>query len=100
MTLFDFIFMTTDDIINGLKHTADDHPCCRETMEATVKELEHLQRRSDFSYVDLELWERWAREVCEDFKIPYDNHPIGLRMAITQWMADKLSNATMEAPNA
>jgi hypothetical protein len=83
--------MTTEDLINGLKHTADDHPCCRETMECTIKELELLQKRSDFSYVDLELWERWAREVCEDFKIPYDNHPIGLRCAIVTRMAGKLT---------
>jgi hypothetical protein len=87
--------MTTEDLINGLKHMAYDHLCCRETIEATIAELEHLKRRSDFSYVDLELWERWAREVCADFKIPYDNHPIGLRMAITQWMAEKLSNSVI-----
>lgn len=35
-------------------------------------------------------WERWAKEVLTDFKIPFDNHKTGMRMAINQWMADKL----------
>jgi hypothetical protein len=35
--------MTTEDLINGLKHTADDHPCCRETIEATIQKIEELE---------------------------------------------------------
>lgn len=35
-------------------------------------------------------WERWATEVLTDFKIPFDNHKIGIRLALTQWMCDRL----------
>ena len=35
-------------------------------------------------------WERWAKEVCEDFRIPFDNHKVGLRMAITKWMSERI----------
>jgi hypothetical protein len=46
MPLFAIYFMTTDDIINGLKHTADDHPCCRGTIDATIAEIESLDREN------------------------------------------------------
>ena len=39
----------------------------------------------------IEDYERWLSEVLNDFKIPYDNHKIGKRLALTQWMADKIS---------
>jgi len=32
--------------------------------------------------------DRWMREVLTDFKIPFDDHKIGRRLAFTQWMAD------------
>lgn len=32
--------------------------------------------------------DRWMREVLTDFKIQFDDHPIGRRLAFTQWMAD------------
>ena len=41
-------------------------------------------------------WERWAREVCTDFRIPFDDHKVGLRMAITQWMAEKMKEDKSE----
>jgi len=47
---------------------------------------------SEYPYVDIHLWEQWAKEVCEDFKIEYDNHPVGLRLAITKWMSNSLHN--------
>lgn len=31
-----------DDLVNGLKHMADDHECCRETIELTVQTLQEL----------------------------------------------------------
>ncbi len=40
--------------------------------------------------IEWQDWERWAKEVLADFKIPYDNHKVGMRLAITQWMAYKL----------
>jgi DNA-directed RNA polymerase subunit RPC12/RpoP len=38
--------MTTEDLINGLKHTADDHPCCRGTMEAATATIKGLEREN------------------------------------------------------
>lgn len=35
-------------------------------------------------------WERWAREVCKEFKVPFDDHKVGLRLALTHWMVDRL----------
>jgi hypothetical protein len=46
MPLFAIYFMTTDDMINGLKHTADDHPCCRGTIDATIAKIESLDREN------------------------------------------------------
>jgi len=34
--------MNTEDIINGLKHMADDHECCREVLEEAIKLIEHM----------------------------------------------------------
>lgn len=51
---------------------------------------EQLETAKNENWQEVLDWERWAKEVCEDFRIPFDNHKIGLRMAITQWMADKL----------
>ncbi len=34
--------------------------------------------------------ERWMREVLTDFRIPFDDHLIGRRIALAQWMADKM----------
>jgi hypothetical protein len=31
--------MTLDDLTNGLKHIADDHPCCRDTILEAVRRL-------------------------------------------------------------
>lgn len=38
----------------------------------------------------LEDNERWQREVLIDFRIPFDDHKIGRRLALTQWMRDRL----------
>jgi hypothetical protein len=34
--------MTTEEAINGLKHTADDHPCCRVFLDAVIERLTEL----------------------------------------------------------
>ena len=36
--------------------------------------------------------ERWMREVLTDFRIPFDDHKIGRRMAFTQWMFERQSS--------
>ncbi len=37
---------------------------------------------------ELKDHERWMHEVLADFKIPFDDHKTGMRMALTQWMID------------
>ena len=34
------------DLINGLRHMADDHPCCRETLQLTIDTIEVLEREN------------------------------------------------------
>lgn len=34
------------DLINGLRHMADDHPCCRETLQLTIDTIEKLEREN------------------------------------------------------
>lgn len=34
---------SVDDVINGLKHMADDHPCCRAAIERAVVTLEAVK---------------------------------------------------------
>ncbi len=55
------------------------------------RERDELKRGSTENCFEWQDWERWAKEVCEDFRIPFDNHKAGIRMAITQWMADRLT---------
>ena len=38
--------------------------------------------------------DRWMRDVLTDFRIPFDDHLIGRRLALAQWMADKLKDQT------
>ena len=34
------------DLMNGLRHMADDHPCCRETLRLTIDTIEELEREN------------------------------------------------------
>lgn len=34
-----------EDLINGLKHMADDHECCRGTIELAIEELQSIQNK-------------------------------------------------------
>jgi hypothetical protein len=36
-----------NDLINGLKHMANDHPCCEKTIQFTWESLERLQKQRD-----------------------------------------------------
>mgnify|MGYP001559819182 CR=1 FL=1 len=36
--------------------------------------------------------EGWMREVLTDFRIPFDDHKIGRRFALTQWMSTHPTN--------
>lgn len=33
--------------------------------------------------------ERWIKEVLTDFGIPFDDHRVGRRIALTQWMTEQ-----------
>lgn len=33
--------------------------------------------------------DRWIREVLVDFAIPFDDHKVGRRIALTQWMVEQ-----------
>ena len=33
-------------------------------------------------------WERWAKEVLTDWRVPFDNHKVGLRLGVTQTLCD------------
>jgi len=54
--------MTTADIINGLKHTADDHPCCRATMEEAISKLELLKNQVNSWRPTLRLLQNFRRQ--------------------------------------
>ena len=56
-------------------------PLTREELEAAVVLLQK----------ELADHDRWLAEVLVDFKIPFDYHKIGMRLALTRWMADKLN---------
>lgn len=49
--------MTICDLINGLRHTADDHPCCRETLLEATRAIE----RGEYAVRLLTRWHEWAR---------------------------------------
>ncbi len=44
--------------------------------------------------------ERWMREVLTDFRIPFDDHKIGRRLAFTQWMLERQSSNYRTEPPA
>lgn len=62
------------------------------TDQQTIAELRAENAELKTKVKDIEFardsWHRWASEVLTDFKIPFDNHREGLRMAFTQWMAN------------
>jgi hypothetical protein len=35
-------YTTTDDISNGLRHAADDHPCCKKTLQSAADVIDKL----------------------------------------------------------
>ena len=53
------------DLINGLRHMADDHPCCRETLQLTIDTIEVLERENA-------ALRSLLREAITDYVSPYD----------------------------
>lgn len=45
-------------------------------MEARIRELQ----------AEVADGERWLREVLTDYRIPFDDHKVGRRLAIVNWM--------------
>jgi len=53
------------DLVNGLKHTADDHPCCRGTIEMAIKAIEGKQPPLDLQAVcDTCRWNEVGHVKC------------------------------------
>ena len=36
-------YISTKDLINGMKHMADDHPCCAQTIKTAIGRIEKLE---------------------------------------------------------
>jgi len=49
-----------------------------------AKKLE--RERNEYKRIS-EDWDRWMKEVLTDFRIPHDQHTVGMRVALTYWMA-------------
>ncbi len=45
------------------------------------------RERNEYKRIS-EDWERWMKEVLTDFRVPYDAHTEGMRIALTYWMVD------------
>jgi hypothetical protein len=45
-------YTPTDDIINGLRHAADDHPCCKKTLQSAADVINRLSIASTDAYDD------------------------------------------------
>lgn len=59
------------------------------------KQLENLRKeRQNFwkFYTEerqaLQSYERWLNEVLTDFKIPFEDHAVGKRIALLNWMQE------------
>lgn len=55
------------------------------TLSARLAEAELNYNAEIYRTLD---WERWAREVLTDFRVPFDNHTVGLRLGIVQLIHD------------
>lgn len=57
--------------------------------------LELLKLRDELAEVKTEVDdnERWMREVLTDFRIQFDDHKVGRRLAFTYWMAETKAEA-------
>ena len=38
--------VSDSELVNGLRHLSDDHPCCKETISMTIDQLEQLEREN------------------------------------------------------
>lgn len=59
-----------------------------------IEDMKEEPTGEQLNPVSHEDWERWAKEVLMDYRIQFDNHTIGLRLGITQWMFDRNSDIT------
>ena len=46
--------IATDDIINGLMHMGDDHPCCKPTLGAAIARLREMADIAELARKDAE----------------------------------------------
>jgi hypothetical protein len=59
--------MTTEEIINGLKHTRNDHPCCDPFLSEAIRHLETEQAR--FPSRDLLALKIWLANLPQEMRI-------------------------------
>lgn len=55
-------------------------------------EKDMLRQKLKHAEDELEDNERWMREVLTDFRIQFDDHKVGRRLAFVQWMAERIHN--------
>jgi hypothetical protein len=57
-------------------------------MHEQMNLLDAARAESDRSWETVLDWEKWAAEVLTDFRMPFDNHKVGLRLAIVELIHD------------
>jgi len=89
--------METEDIINGLKHMADDHKCCKAITEEAVRLIERLnskdesEDRADVLSViikDLEsIVRHWSYDTKWDYE-PIEDSDLSCREKMNSVLSD------------
>ena len=90
----------SEDMRDKDEHHLDDVESERDQLRHDLadakKELDDIKRRDSENCLEWQDWERWIKEVLTDFKIDFDPHKVGMRIAVTQWMVKALKRPTLE----
>jgi len=80
-----------DELTNGLRHMADDHPCCRGTIELAIARIKELEAERD----DIEAENGKLVDRCKLYRLAQE--PIQRRCedAESNWRKIKAENATL-----
>ncbi len=52
--------------------------------------LAHSERINRMMLEELEDNDRWLRQILTDFRIPFDDHKHGRRIALNRWMIEQI----------
>ena len=55
--------MSDTELVNGLRHMADDHPCCEATILHAIDKLQQLERENAALREERVLWEAKCHEL-------------------------------------